>query len=340
MNKCEKCGTEFEGKFCPECGTQYLHERTCPQCGEISPKNAKFCINCGFSFENDAPAKPPKETSGAPAKAKPGALYKGLVHVPPLIFLLYSLMMFGFMGASLFGGIYDGIRDGYLIINTDSYLRNYFIAIVALMVAGLLVAVGYVVAHFSKNSESENYNTAMAALLLLAQIIISSIVISKIRNDTSGEYLTPGACPILILVFSLVAFVGIIVIYFVAGHFYEKMPSAYRISPDGYALFEEEVTKVAPFAFESRTELIKANVPEGIEEIGDNAFSRCAGLNWVSLPASLSRIGEYAFYGCGDLHDIVYAGTSSDWDAVDKGYGWCLATHGLVVHCLDKKITP
>ncbi len=21
MNKCSKCGTEFEGKFCPECGT-------------------------------------------------------------------------------------------------------------------------------------------------------------------------------------------------------------------------------------------------------------------------------------------------------------------------------
>ncbi len=132
------------------------------------------------------------------------------------------------MGASLFGGIYDGIRDGYLIINTDSYLRNYFIAIAALMTAGFLAAVGYVVAHFSKNSESENYNTVAAVLLLLGQI----------------------------------------------------------------------------------------------------------------MPTSLSRIGEYAFYGCGDLHDIVYAGTSSDWNTVDKGCGWCLATHGLVVHCLDKKITP
>ena len=205
---------------------------------------------------------------------------------------------------------------------------------------GILIAIGYLVAHFRKNSESEDYCTVMANILLIGQIVLSSIVIGKVRSDMGGEFISPGACPILLLVFSLLVFVTIIVIYFTAGHFYSESDACYMVSPEGYALFEKEISKIAPFAFESCGELMKANVPEGITEIGDNAFSRCAGLNWISLPASLSRIGDYAFYGCGDLHDIVYAGTSSDWDAVDKGYGWCLATHGLVVHCVDKKITP
>lgn len=337
MNKCSKCGTEFEGNFCPECGAQYLRERTCPSCGEVSPDGAKFCRNCGFSFENVASAS--FQVPAAPKRSN-GATYRLFSNLPPLIFLVYSLLIFGFLGASVFGGIYEGIRSGYQIIDTTSYLRNYFIAIVALNVGGILIAMGYVVAHFRQNEASEDYCTVMASILLLCQIIVSSIIIGRVRNDTSDSLLTPGACPILLLVFSLLAFVTIIVIYFTAGHFYSETETRYMVSPNGYAMFEKEVIKVAPFAFESCGELIKANVPEGITEIGDNAFSRCQNLNWVSLPASLSRIGDYAFYSCGDLHDVVYAGTSSDWDAVDKGFGWCLATHGLVVHCVDKKITP
>ena len=31
--KCTNCGNDFEGKFCPECGTPAPRSATCPNCG-------------------------------------------------------------------------------------------------------------------------------------------------------------------------------------------------------------------------------------------------------------------------------------------------------------------
>ncbi len=50
MNKCPKCGTEFEGKFCPECGSSLTGERLCPNCKHIVSSNSKFCKECGFTL--------------------------------------------------------------------------------------------------------------------------------------------------------------------------------------------------------------------------------------------------------------------------------------------------
>ncbi len=68
MHKCFKCGTEFEGGFCPECGTRFQEEKHCPQCGALLAGSAKFCNNCGYSFLE--PAKKEKKPS------KVGAFFK------------------------------------------------------------------------------------------------------------------------------------------------------------------------------------------------------------------------------------------------------------------------
>ena len=60
MNKCSKCGTEFEGNCCPECGTWASGEKSCPKCGAKIKSEAKFCTECGYSF-TDAAEKPPKK---------------------------------------------------------------------------------------------------------------------------------------------------------------------------------------------------------------------------------------------------------------------------------------
>lgn len=62
-----------------------------------------------------------------------------------------------------------------------------------------------------------------------------------------------------------------------------------------------------------RTELVAClrgvsgsyTVPDGIAEIGDQAFSGCFSLKAVQLPSSLRSIGAHAFDGCGALREIT-----------------------------------
>lgn len=57
MNKCPRCGTEFEGNWCPNCGAQINPVKICPNCKTKLKPEAKFCTECGYSFEkNEAPA--------------------------------------------------------------------------------------------------------------------------------------------------------------------------------------------------------------------------------------------------------------------------------------------
>lgn len=45
---CAKCGTEYEEKFCPNCGEAAPAKRYCPHCGhaETDP-DATVCAACG-----------------------------------------------------------------------------------------------------------------------------------------------------------------------------------------------------------------------------------------------------------------------------------------------------
>ncbi len=76
MNKCSNCGFEFDGKFCPECGTKFSTEKTCPTCGKVVPADTKFCSECGYSFKTTTPiaaAPTAPVTPVAPAQPTYGA---------------------------------------------------------------------------------------------------------------------------------------------------------------------------------------------------------------------------------------------------------------------------
>ena len=73
--KCDQCGKEFEGRFCPECGTEVpevdesqaapetntvkcqqcgkeFEGKFCPECGAKVPENGKTkCSKCSKEFE-------------------------------------------------------------------------------------------------------------------------------------------------------------------------------------------------------------------------------------------------------------------------------------------------
>ena len=45
-------------------------------------------------------------------------------------------------------------------------------------------------------------------------------------------------------------------------------------------------------------------IPQGITDIGDDAFARCSSLTSVSIPDSVTAIGDYVFYGCTSLTSV------------------------------------
>lgn len=58
-----------------------------------------------------------------------------------------------------------------------------------------------------------------------------------------------------------------------------------------------QVTAIGNSAFESCGNLLKITLPEGLERIGNNAFTM-AGLSNIALPSSLKTIGKGAFWNC------------------------------------------
>ena len=48
--KCPKCGNEFSGKFCSECGYRAVELDNCPVCGAKYKEGDKFCTECGYSY--------------------------------------------------------------------------------------------------------------------------------------------------------------------------------------------------------------------------------------------------------------------------------------------------
>ena len=65
------------------------------------------------------------------------------------------------------------------------------------------------------------------------------------------------------------------------------------------------VETVGQYAFSDCSSLTSITLPAGVKTIGDNAFSRCSKLKSVSLPVGLTTIASSAFSGCIQLSSIT-----------------------------------
>lgn len=83
--------------------------------------------------------------------------------------------------------------------------------------------------------------------------------------------------------------------------------------PDG-------VTDIGSDAFHGCDGLTNLVVPQGVTTIGSDAFLDCSSLTELSLPASLTVVGEYAFEDSW-LTAVSFAGTEDQWQAVQVGNG-------------------
>ncbi|MEW6185911.1 MAG: zinc-ribbon domain-containing protein, partial [Thermodesulfobacteriota bacterium] len=84
--KCPNCQTELpkEAKFCMTCGQTLQNELVCPQCQHPNPSIAKFCLQCGQPLKSPcspSPVVPDTETSPPPSPLSPSSFSNGRYQV-------------------------------------------------------------------------------------------------------------------------------------------------------------------------------------------------------------------------------------------------------------------
>ena len=77
------------------------------------------------------------------------------------------------------------------------------------------------------------------------------------------------------------------------------------VGPGGDVVVPEGVTEIGDEAFRGCNSLTGITVQEGVSSIGKRAFYNCSRLTDINLPASVKRIDDWAFNGCSSLPGIT-----------------------------------
>ncbi len=82
------------------------------------------------------------------------------------------------------------------------------------------------------------------------------------------------------------------------------------------------VTSIGASAFRYCTGVETITISEGVQTVGDYSFNGCTNLKTVYIPVSVTDLGYYAFYDSPALATAYYAGTTAQWNAIDKWLPW------------------
>ncbi len=80
--------------------------------------------------------------------------------------------------------------------------------------------------------------------------------------------------------------------------------NSYR-GPSGEVTIPEGVKEIGREAFSGCTGLTSVTIPEGVTKIGESAFEDCTGLTSVTIPKGVKEIGWNAFEGCTGLTSVT-----------------------------------
>lgn len=241
MHKCPNCGREYQGNFCPECGTMWEDERTCPECGTVVEGSLKFCPNCGHGFIGKTkPKKPSKIVAIAPK------LHKATEYLPVAMFAFFALLLFALFAAPVaiipsmellgektpaesLGNMYQIFNGLYGEDIPD--LKSVAIACVLIAAYALIIAIALLLTTFKKPLNYKRLSIfglkvrfaeifeGAACIIYLIFLIITSVIIAKISAFDGGlGLIAAGACVVTILVFSCIFFV-----LHVAAKLFEKL---------------------------------------------------------------------------------------------------------------------
>jgi hypothetical protein len=99
----------------------------------------------------------------------------------------------------------------------------------------------------------------------------------------------------------------------------------------------DECTELHDSAFKDNTNL-KVVQLEHIEYIGQSVFEGCNALKSIKLTSKLTGIGKNAFKNCKNLKQLIFDGTTEEWDNIHKGTGWFYGTQ--LKQVVDLSLTP
>lgn len=168
--------------------------KTCPHCGAQISETAKFCSECGYSFNGSA----------QPAKVQSKDFWVKLV--PNVLFFVFALSLFGVLAEPVVSGLICAnvylLCDSAVINDTAiSTLSILLVILVILTVVAAVVtaAVKYVAYKDSKpvNCKTDWISFACYMLYLLIGFVICIVV-------SSEEHLLVGACPVWLIIMPII----------------------------------------------------------------------------------------------------------------------------------------
>ena len=119
---------------------------------------------------------------------------------------------------------------------------------------------------------------------------------------------------------------------------YEGTKTPWNLQDVKGVVIENGVTTIGRNAFMGCKGLKEIQLPETVEVLGEGAFAD-SGLKRVTIPVSMCRIEENVFSGC-ELELVFYAGTKSEWRAIEILETGNTALFAQVIYCINGTILP
>ena len=341
MNKCFKCGTEYEGKFCPDCGAKYEETKTCPQCGKELDGQVKFCNECGYSFVEQAQTDNVATVSvqqaiatnnNVDAQAVMKAIFTKikvslLKYAPLIMFSLWAVLLWAFYTAKVTTDPF-GMSDANLFqaLKDETY-TDLFPVLKALLSFAIIsnVYIVVLVPIQIKAADKSRIITYVGGILLQLTVLICAII-TKYKVI---EYSADNGNFVTILASFTGVFMGLEILYLILIGPYELVMPQKLSEIIKTNLYELYITlfKYELVIFEDVTKLETDKVNNQrhnyvritVEEKNKNYYSQgnciiekstnvlVLGCMKSVIPSdgSVVILGEKAFSGCKKLKTII-----------------------------------
>ena len=92
-------------------------------------------------------------------------------------------------------------------------------------------------------------------------------------------------------------------------------------------------------AFSSCHSLESLTIPGSVQNIECGAFSGCLELKTLEIEKGVGKIEEKAFEDCKTLSEITYTGTVAEWNKIEKGRKWNCDVPAQFVKCSDGEVS-